>query len=271
MEIVAERLGFGYPGHRVIDALDARFLPGRLSGIIGPNGSGKTTLIRLMSGALKPDSGRVLLDDQPVGELRGQALARKIAVVPQKSHLGFDFSVLDVVLMGRQPYIGRFSREKSEDLELAREAMRMTGVEHLEKRSVTALSGGEWQRVIIARALCQATPVMLMDEPISSLDIRHQLEVLNLARRLAHEKQVCVVCVLHDLNLAANFCDELLLMKAGKKVAQGRPEQVLVRDTLRSVYGIEAGILRDELGMTVRPNYAESEWNVTKIFPNAQI
>lgn len=259
MEIWVDKLCFGYPGRPVIEDLDAHFASGRLSGIIGPNGSGKTTLIRLMSGAIKPVSGRILLDKQPVGDLKGRALARKIAVVPQKSHLGFDFSVLDVVLMGRQPYISRFSREKAGDLEMARAAMRMTGVEHLEKRSVTALSGGEWQRVIIARALCQATPVMLMDEPISSLDIRHQLEVLALARRLAHEKKACVVCVLHDLNLAANYCDELLLMSEGKKVAQGTPEQVITGEILREVYGIEAEILKDKFGLAVRPDYQKQD------------
>lgn len=256
MRLRVENACFGYEEHPVLRDVSVTFEKGRLTGIIGPNGSGKTTLIKLMSGAIRPTSGTVLLDGREIREYSGKKLSQALSVVPQKSQLEFDFTVLDVVLMGRQPYIGRFGQESAQDLALARQALQLTGVDHLAKRPVTGLSGGEWQRVIIARALCQSTPAMLLDEPVSSLDIRHQLEVLSLVRRLAHQRKVAAVCVLHDLNLAAHYCDELVMMNAGQLVAQGRPDQVLTPEQLRAVYGIEARVLPEADGMvSVMPVY----------------
>lgn len=244
MEMTLQQLTFAYEAEQsVLRGVSARLGPGLVHGVIGPNGSGKTTLIKLMSGALTPRSGSVALDGAEIGRLSARQLARAVAVVPQKSDLAFDFTVLDVVLMGRQPYIGRFAREGEADLRRAEEAMRQTGVYELRGRAATSLSGGEWQRVLIARALCQDTPVLLLDEPVSNLDVRHQIDILLLARQRARRAGALVAVVLHDLNLAAHFCDDLLLLAGGELIAQGRPAEVLRPERLKAVYGIDARVL----------------------------
>lgn len=243
MQITMEKIGYRYGARAVVRQVSARMESGLVYGVIGPNGSGKTTLLRLLAGVLTPCEGRVLLDGDEVCGLSARALAKRMAVVPQSSVLTFDFTVMDVVLMGRQPYIGRLGREQADDIEIAESAMRETGVYELRDRPATLLSGGEWQRTLIARALCQDTPVMLLDEPVSSLDIRHQLDILGTVRRRAIHSNSLVVMVLHDLNMAAHFCDRLLLMHEGRLASEGRPREVLLPDRLYDVYGAEVRIL----------------------------
>ncbi len=219
-------------------SLDVR--PGVFLGIVGPNGSGKSTLVRALSRALRPASGAVLLDESDLyAGLSARQSARAIGVVPQETAVSLDFSVREVVRMGRAPHLPRrpFASETAEDERIVTEALRAARVEGLADRTVPTLSGGERQRVLFARALAQQPDVILLDEPTAHLDLRHQTETLTLARDLAHGGGRAVLAVLHDINLAAAYCDALVLLHAGRIVAQGPPEQVVTAEHLQAVYG----------------------------------
>ncbi|NLG26106.1 MAG: heme ABC transporter ATP-binding protein [Clostridiales bacterium] len=250
-----EKATFRYGERAVLNDISAAFRPGEVAGVIGPNGSGKSTLIRLLAGELKPAAGRVLLDGAPLARLRVAEVARRIALVPQHSRASFEFTALDVVLMGRTPYLGRFGVETERDRTLAIRAMERLGVAPLADRPASHISGGEWQRVVVARALCQDTPVMLLDEPVSSLDIRHQLDVMALMRALAQDAGKAIVCVLHDLNLAAHYCDRLALMSAGRIEYAGAPGDVLTEAAIARVYGVLTRVRREAGGLFVEPIY----------------
>ena len=226
-------------------SLDVR--PGVFLGIVGPNGSGKSTLVRALSRALRPASGAVLLDEGDLyARLSARAAARAIGVVPQETSVSLDFTVREVVRMGRAPHLPRrpFASETAEDERIVAEAMRDARVEGLADRSVPTLSGGERQRVLFARALAQRPGVILLDEPTAHLDLRHQAETLALARGLAHGGGKAVLAVLHDVNLASAYCDMLVLLNAGRVVAQGPPEQVVTAKNLQEVYGARVWVRR---------------------------
>ena len=226
-------------------SLDVR--PGIFLGIVGPNGSGKSTLVRALSRALRPASGAVLLDESDLyAALSAREAARAIGVVPQETAVSLDFSVREVVRMGRAPHLPRrpFASETAEDERIVAEAMRAARVEGLADRTVPTLSGGERQRVLFARALAQQPDVILLDEPTAHLDLRHQTEALTLARDLAHGGGKAVLAVLHDVNLAAAFCDALVLLHAGRIVAQGPPEAVVTAENLQAVYGARVWVRR---------------------------
>ena len=195
---------------------------GRLIGIIGPNGSGKTTLLRLLGGLARPSSGRVLLDGRDLRSVSRRGLARRISVVPQETRLAFDFTVQEIVLMGRFPHLGPFEMEGRDDVEIAREALRSTGTLDLAGRPFATLSGGEKQRAIIAGALAQAADLMLLDEPTAALDPGYQLEIAALLRGLNAERGVTMAVATHDLNLAAGLCTSLVLLREGRVSFQGR-------------------------------------------------
>jgi len=217
---------------------------GSLFGILGPNGSGKTTLLRILAGILMPASGRVLVDGVDLRRLSRRAVARRMAVVPQETHLAFDYSVLEIALMGRYPHLGDFSLEGPRDVQIAREALAATGTLDLARRSFSTLSGGEKQRVIIASALAQAADLMLLDEPTASLDLGYQIEIASLVRQLNRERGVTMVIATHDLNFAAGVCTELALLCKGRVVASGAAESVLTREAIGALYGIEADVGR---------------------------
>src|ERR1700704_2689584 len=202
----------------VVDGVSLSVTRGAIVGLLGPNGSGKTTLLRLLSGTLTPDRGRVLLDGQPIAALARRVLAQRIAVVPQETHSAFDFSALEIVLMGRYPHLGAFELEGADDLAIARDALAATGTSGLESRRFATLSGGEKQRVVIASALAQASDVLLLDEPTASLDLGFQLDIAALLARLSRERGVTMVVSTHDLNLAATLCTALVLLKAGRVI-----------------------------------------------------
>lgn len=223
-------------------------LSGGMVGVLGPNGAGKTTLLRVISGYLRPRQGTVRLDGGDVGALGAKALAKKMALVPQNYALEYDFTVLETVLMGRNPHKKTFESDTPEDVELARECIRKTGIGHLENRSVTGLSGGEWQRMIIARALCQESSILLLDEPVASLDIKHQVGILSLVRSLVRSRGMLCVCVLHDLNLASHYCGQVVLMKKGRVIEYGPTGDILKKDILEEVYGTKICMLRAEDG-----------------------
>ena len=249
-----DNVSFTYDRHRraqsgrdsrpayVLEGISFLIDRGTIIGLLGPNGSGKTTLLRIIDGMLKPQSGRVLINGENVATMPRRALARRMAVVPQETHAAFDFSALDIVLMGRYAHLGRLQLEGPDDLRIAREAMAATGTAALEARVFDTLSGGEKQRVIIAGALAQASDILLLDEPTASLDLGYQLDIAALLRSLNRERRTTMLLSTHDLNLAAAICTELVLVRAGRIVAAGPTSRVLTADTVRRLYDVDADV-----------------------------
>jgi len=240
-----------YGAMKVLSDIDIEAGSGEVVGIIGPNGSGKSTLIKAMSRLLKPTRGAVLIDESEVYGLDTVEVARQMAVVAQEEGSHFDFTVLDIVLMGRTPHMGRFSSENESDIQIALNALEETNTLHLKDRLITELSGGEKQRVMIARALTQQPRFLLLDEPTSHLDINHQIEILSLVKRLAKEKRLIVLVVLHDLSMATFVCDRLVLLKGGEVVALGTPEQVITEKNIRDVFGVEVVVRRSPISSSL--------------------
>jgi iron complex transport system ATP-binding protein len=240
--IIVDGLNHSYGRRKVLHDISFEVGPGEFIGVIGPNGSGKSTLLGCITGVLDFRKGRVSIGGMDVRRTSSLEIARMVGVVPQETSVGFEFTVQEVVLMGRYPHIDRFALEAPEDLDIADEAMRSTNTHHLSERLVTNLSGGEKQRVIIARALAQEPKVLLLDEPTSHLDIRHQLEVLNLIKDLNTERGLTVMAVFHDLNLASRYCDRLLLMHDGRIMADGPPKEVLTRGNIAKGFEVTVSI-----------------------------
>ena len=240
--MTATNVTAGYDGREVLIGVSVELWGGRLVGIIGPNGSGKTTLLRVMSRALRPASGRATLDGRDIYSMRARDFARRVAVVPQETLVPFDFSVLEVVLMGRSPWLGRFDLEGPTDIEAAESALAVTGTAHLRDRAVNELSGGERQRVILARALAQQPEVLLLDEPTSHLDIAFQFEMMEAVSGLCRERGLAAMVVLHDLNLASQYCDVLTLIAGGEVQAAGTPADVINSEIIARVYGVDVWV-----------------------------
>ena len=231
-----ESVDFRYPERPIFSGLSLSLEGGEVLGLIGPNSSGKTTLLKLMDGLLQPQRGTISLGEKNLSQIPRAQVARIIAVVPQAMEVPFSFSVGEIVLMGRAPYLTRFGWEKKKDLEVAREAMALTGVAGLEDRTFWELSQGEKQRVLIARALAQEPRVMLLDEPTSHLDINHQVEINELIRRLNLRKGLTVLHISHDLNLAAEYCHRIVLLHQGSVFSAGVPSEVITEENIRRVY-----------------------------------
>jgi len=231
-----ESVDFRYPERPIFSGLSLSLEGGEILGLIGPNSSGKTTLLKLMDGLLRPQRGAISLEEKSLNRIPRPQVARTIAVVPQAMEVPFSFTVGEIVLMGRAPYLSRFGWEKQKDLEVAREAMALTGVAGLENRTFWELSQGEKQRVLIARALAQEPRVMLLDEPTSHLDINHQVEINELIRRLNLRKGLTVLHISHDLNLAAEYCHRIVLLHQGSVFSAGVPSEVITEENIRRVY-----------------------------------
>ena len=230
-------------GERVLDGVSTTVSEAEFVGLVGPNGAGKTTLLRTINGALTPAAGRVHVAGEDVHDLSSRAASRLVATVPQTTSLSFDFSVREAVEMGRTPHRSRFSTWEPDDAAAVERAMARTEVEALADRAVTEISGGERQRVLIARALAQETPLVLLDEPTASLDINHQVRTLELVRALVGEGKTAVAAI-HDLNLAAHYCDRIVLLAERAVVAAGTPEHVLTESRLRDAFGANAVVSR---------------------------
>jgi len=230
-------------GTQILDAVSAAVGDGRLVGVVGPNGAGKSTLLRAMNGVVEPVSGTVLVDDEAVHELPSKAASRRIASVPQDTSLGFDFSVRETVEMGRHAHVPRFGADPDPDA--VEHAMERAEVAQFADRDVTSLSGGEKQRVLLARALAQQAPVLLLDEPTASLDVNHQVRTLELVRGLADDADRAVVAAIHDLDLAARYCDELVLVADGHVLDSGRPEDVLTPEQVREAFDARVAVGTD--------------------------
>ncbi|MFN7978069.1 MAG: ABC transporter ATP-binding protein [Vicinamibacterales bacterium] len=241
----AASLGFAYDTARpVLSGVSVEVSRGALVGVLGPNGSGKTTLLALLAGMRRPTSGEIMFDGRPLADFTRRQLATRIAVVPQETHLAFDYTVLEMVLMGRHPHLGLFEVEGPADMAAAREALAAVGAAHLEHRDFMTLSGGEKQRVVIASALAQATDVLLLDEPTSSLDLGAQLEIAQLLRTLNETRGVTIVVSTHDLALASGVCRELVLLRRGGVLAAGPTTDVLTGPNVRALYDVDADVHR---------------------------
>ena len=252
--IAVDRLSYAYGKNDVLKHVRFTVASGDFFVIIGPNGSGKTTLMKLMAGLEKLPEGHLSILGRELQNYKKKDLARKIAFVPQEVPTDFPFSVMGVVLMGRSPYQGTLGLERARDVEKARQAIAFTGVSHLADRKLNALSGGERQRVFIARAICQEPEIMLLDEPTASLDLAHQIRIMDLMEKLQQEKKITIVMVSHDLNLAAMYGTRLLLLNKGEIVKIGLPEEVLTFQTLEDAYGCTLLVDENPLGKFPRVN-----------------
>jgi len=242
----ARDIHFAYPhGPQVIKGLDCEIRAGEILGILGPNGSGKTTLLHLMSGLLEAQTGTIQLGAQSLTQLSRREIAQQISLVPQSDQIQLPFTVWDVVLMGRQPYQGFFSFDSESDRDAANQALEATETMDLRSRSIQELSGGERRRVLIARSLAQAAPIMILDEPTAQLDIRYQLEICELLRNLRDQKDRSIIVTLHDINLAAMYCDRILLLHEGCSFLSGPPQDVISAEAIEQVYGVRVTVKTD--------------------------
>lgn len=235
--LMARDVCFGYGPQAVLHGVSLELHPGELLVLAGPNGAGKSTLLLLLTGYLRPQSGCIRLEGHDIASLHRRQVAVRLAFVPQKSDVAFSFSVTEMVLMGRQPYAGLAALDTTEDLGIVHEALAATGISHLASKCYDQLSGGEQQLVLLARALAQQTPILVLDEPASFLDMRRQWEMMNLLGRLRQEGKT-ILATFHDLNSAARWASRLALMHQGRIVACGAPSQVLSTQRLEEVYGI---------------------------------
>ncbi len=240
MRLRVQGIEFAYNSVPVLREVAFEAREGEIIGVLGPNGSGKTTLLRCMNRALSPSKGTVLVEEKEIGSLSRKEIACEMAVVPQNCIITFPFTALEIVMMGRNPSLDRFKRETKADLEIVKGAMEATGVSSLDQ-----LSGGERQRVIIARALAQQPKIMLLDEPTLHLDVNHQMEIMELVKELARREKLTVIMVSHDLNLAARYCDKLILLDEGNVLSAGTVPDVLTQDNVERVFKIRSVVQYD--------------------------
>lgn len=238
METLLEikNLSGGYNGEEIIKDISMEVKKGDFFGIIGPNGSGKSTLLRMMSRALPFKKGSIGLGGIDISRMDLKGFCRKVAFVPQDTFINFSFSVWEIVLMGRIPHLGRLQNEGQNDFRIAQNALSLTGSLHLKEKDINRLSAGERQCVIIAKALAQEPILLFLDEPTSHLDIGHQIQILDLLRGLSRQKNLTVVIVLHDLNLACEYCNRVILLNDGRIFSKGSPEEVLTYKNIEAVY-----------------------------------
>ena len=234
-----QKVSIGYSRKEVLQDVTLSVLPGQMVGLIGPNGSGKSTIIRALTRVIPIHRGDIFLDAKNIINIPRQQLARMLGVVPQVPLLPSAFTAFEVVLMGRNPHLSLFQRESQREVDITLQAMEQTMTRHLAGRRIGELSGGEIQCLLIARALVQDTKAILLDEPTANLDIGRQIEILNLIKRLCLEKNIAVLAALHDLNLAAQYCDRLVLINNGRVYVQGTPSEVITAENIKEVYGAE--------------------------------
>ena len=238
MEILAEAVKYFIGKKEILKGIDLHLSPKEFLGIIGPNGSGKSTFLKCVYRVQKPTEGKILFDGKALDELSYRQSALMLAVVAQHNYYNFDFSVLDVVLMGRSPHKKMMERDNEEDYRLAHEALDIVGLHGFEERNFSTLSGGEQQRVILARALTQGSECLVLDEPTNHLDITYQLQIMD----LVSSRHLTVLAAIHDLNIAAMYCDRIAAMKHGELIAFGRPEEVLTEERIWELYHVKAEV-----------------------------
>ena len=247
LNLKVHEVSIAYDSASILDSISFNLQRGEMVALLGPNGAGKSTLMRCISRALEPTSGSVFFNGQEAGSLSAGEMARRLAVVPQDTGVDFDFTVEEVIKMGRFPYYKNFRRNKTDHESIVHSAMEITGILPLRHRSATTLSGGERQRMVFARALCQEPELLLLDEPTANLDISYQWELLDIVLRLNQEKRVTVIAAIHDLNLATLFFKQFILLAGGKLLAIGSAEEVLTEENILASYGVQASIFRHPL------------------------
>ena len=246
--ISLQELSFSYRTQAVLQDIDLEIPHQSFLALIGPNGSGKTTLLRVMSKVLKPQRGAAMLDGYPLASFSARKLAQKLAVISSEQHFEFPFSVADVVAMGRFPHLNRLEKMSDEDWKIVDEAMERTCVRDFRNRSISQLSSGEKQRVLIARAIAQQPSILMLDEPNAHLDINHQIAIFNLLRTLNRQHQMTVIVVLHDLSAAAAFCETMVLLHRGRIVRTGTPAEVITEELIQQTYGAEVVVFPSPVG-----------------------
>lgn len=245
--IAVDSLSFAYGRDRILDGVTFDAHPGEVVGLLGPNGSGKSTLVKILSGVLRDYAGSATVGDREVRATSQRDLARRVAVVPQEPVFGFPFTAIEVVLMGRHPHLSGLAFESDRDIEIARHALEACGAADLANRPIQSLSSGERQRIVFARALAQQPDCLLLDEPASFLDVRHQVELYDRVRGLAADRDACVLTVLHDLNLAAEYCDRVFLLHEGGIAAGGPTAEVFTYANLKKVFETEVYVDLNDL------------------------
>ena len=251
--ISGEDIRFSYDGVEVLKGISISLRKERMVGLLGANGAGKSTLLKILTGILNPKSGRLLYGGKELTRLDKREIAKRIAYIPQDSTFGFPFSVQEVVLMGRAPYVGRFEFERERDLQIAISAMETVGISHLKDRPITEISGGEKQLASLARALAQEPEVMVLDEPATFLDVKHKTRIMKLLRSLKSERGISVIAATHDVFSALFYFDEIIMLKDGRIFAEGSVEEVLKQEVLTAVYGIEVTVRRENGRIFVLP------------------
>ncbi len=238
-----ENASFHVPGRTLLHPLSLTFTPGKVTALIGHNGSGKSTLLKMLGRHHAATAGQVLLNDEPVAHWNSKAFARQVAYLPQQLPAAEGMTVRELTAMGRYPWHGALGRYGAEDRNRVEEAIALVGLKPFAGRLVDSLSGGERQRAWLAMMVAQNSRCLLLDEPTSALDIAHQVEVLALIQRLSRERGLTVIAVLHDINMAARYCDRLVALRQGEVIAEGEPEAIMQADVLGTIYGIPMGIL----------------------------
>jgi iron complex transport system ATP-binding protein len=257
--IEVDSIFFRYHQDWVLQDVSFQMRKGEFVGVIGPNGSGKTTLLKILYRLHSPQQGEVLFDRVSLKKMSRREIARKIAVVAQEAYPAFPFRAIEMVLMGRSPYLGHLMFESPKDLEIAKKAMEWTEILPISQRSIDELSGGERKRVFIARALAQEPEMILLDEPTSNLDIHHQVEFLDLVLSLNREKGLTILMASHDLNLASEYCDRLIFLQSGKIYKMGSPEEVMTRENIERVYGCKVWVDRNPISGMPRVSLLRKE------------
>ncbi len=252
--IEIDSVSFRYHVDWVLEDISFQVGKGEFIGIIGPNGSGKTTLLKILYRFLSPQRGDVFLELIPLRRMSRRDIAKRIAVVSQESYPLFPFRVIEIVLMGRSPYLGHLIFENEKDLECARKAMEWTNILHISERPIDELSGGERKRVFIARALAQEPEVILLDEPTANLDIHHQIEFLDIITMLNQDRGLTIIMASHDLNIASEYCDRLILLRGGKVYKIGSPEEVITKEDIEKVYGCDVLVDKNPISLKPRVN-----------------
>lgn len=264
MEINIKNLNFSYENKEVLKNISLNFKKGKIYTILGPNGTGKSTLLKIINRWLKVPSNKVFYDDIDINLLKTNDIARRVAVIPQENSLQVDFLVEEIVLMGRYVHLGRFENEKNKDFKIADKAMKNTNTYALKNRNINKISGGEKQKVIVARALAQETQVILLDEPVSQLDLYHQLDIMNIIQNLVTKEKKTAIYILHDINLAVEFSDELIFMKEGRIFSKGIPDKILNEGLIKEIYGVDTMIIKNEL--TNKPHVIYGNIKKKRIF-----